>query len=46
MLVLAVLASAAVSFFVSYPLQKKVEALESMLEMLSRAVREMYTKER
>lgn len=37
-----VLVSAAVSFSISYPLMKKVEALESMCEMLSKAVRGKY----
>ena len=40
-----ILVSAAVSAVITYPLQKKVEALESMCEMLSNAVRGEYTKE-
>ena len=40
-----ILVSAAVSAVIVYPLRKKVETLESMIEMLSKAVREEYTKE-
>lgn len=42
MLAVTILVSAAVSLAISYPLQKKVEALESMVEMLSKAVRGKY----
>ena len=41
-LAVTILVSAAVSLAISYPLQKKVEALESMVEMLSKAVRGKY----
>lgn len=40
-----ILASAVVSAIITYPLRKKVEALESMCEMLSKAVRREYAKE-
>ncbi len=39
-----ILVSAAVSAVITYPLKRKVEALESMCEMLSKAVREEYEK--
>ena len=39
-----ILASAAVSFMISLPLWRKVEALESMCEMLSKAVRGEYER--
>lgn len=41
---MAVLVSAAVSGAVTYKLRKKVEALESMVEMLSKAVRGEYER--
>ena len=37
-----ILVSAVVSTVITYPLWKKVEALESMCEMLSKAVRGEY----
>lgn len=37
--------SAAVSMLITLPIRRKVEALESMVEMLSKAVRGEYTKE-
>ena len=37
-----ILVSAAVSAVITYPLLKKVEALENMCEMLSKAVRGQY----
>ncbi len=40
-----ILVSAAVSVAVTYPLQKKIEALENMCEMLAKAVRNEYEKE-
>ena len=40
-----ILVSAAVSTVTTYPLRRKVEALESMCEMLSKAVRREYAKE-
>ena len=41
---MVVLLCAAVSGAVTYPLRKKVEALESMVEMLSKAVRGEYER--
>jgi len=39
-----ILVSAAVSAVITYPLRKKMEALESMVEMLSKAVRGEYER--
>ena len=41
---MVILVSAAVSAVITYPLLKKVEALENMCEMLSKAVRKEYEK--
>lgn len=42
--VLVILVSAAVAYFVTRPLERKLAALESMCEMLSRAIRGGFDK--
>lgn len=45
-LAIVILISIAVSCAVMLPLWRKVEAMESMVEMLSKAVREKYKNEK